>query len=67
MMNGAWCATTNVKMTTQAEWRRQFPKGTLDRSLPTMERVGAYCLQDVRTEIALGEAVGPLSPYERKV
>ncbi len=54
-------------MPSQAEWRRQFPKGTYDRSIETLERVGAYCLQDVRTEIALGEAVGPLSPYERRV
>lgn len=33
----------------------------------TLERVGAYCLQDVRTEVALSEATGPLSAYERKV
>ncbi len=54
-------------MTTQAEHRRQFPEGTYDRSPETLERVGRYCLQDVRTEIALGDAIGPLSAYERKV
>ncbi len=54
-------------MTTQAEHRRQFPEGTYDRSPETLKRVGRYCLQDVRTEIALGDAIGPLSAYERKI
>jgi DNA polymerase len=54
-------------VTTQAEWRRQFPDGAYDRSPETLERVGAYCLQDVRTEIALSDAIGPLTPYERRV
>lgn len=54
-------------LTTQAEWRRQFVKGTYDRSPATLRRVGEYCLQDCRTEIAVGDAVGPLSSYERKV
>lgn len=52
---------------TPAEHRKAFVKGTYDRSPATLRRVGEYCLQDVRTEIAVGDAVGPLSAYERRV
>ena len=52
---------------TKAAWKRQFVKGTYDRSLPTLQRVAEYCAQDVRTEIELSKAVGPLSAYERRV
>lgn len=52
---------------TQAEWKRRFPKGTFDRSPATIERVVAYCEQDVKTEIELSRRIGPLSAYERPV
>ena len=52
---------------TQAEWKRQFPKGTFDRSPETIERVVRYCFQDDKVEDALSKRIGPLSPYERKV
>lgn len=51
----------------QAQWNKQFPKGSFDRTWPTKMRVASYCAQDVETEVALGDYVGPLSPYERAV
>jgi DNA polymerase bacteriophage-type len=54
-------------LTARNNWRSRFVPETYDRSQETLERVGAYCLQDVRTEIALSEAIDPLSLYERRV
>lgn len=41
--------------------------GKLDRSPETMEKIYAYCEQDVRTERALHERIGWLQPGERLV
>ena len=54
-------------MTTKAEWGRAFTPDTFDRSIETLDRVVAYCMQDCRTEAAASTVLGPLSPYERRV
>lgn len=66
MTQVAWMAQ-KPEGVTQAEWKRRFPAGTYDRSPETLRRVAQYCMQDCRTEEALGHAVGPLSDYERRV
>lgn len=41
--------------------------GYFDRSENSISRVVAYCVQDVRAEVALHDRIGWLSPEERKV
>lgn len=52
---------------TQAEWNRQYRSDHYDRRPEILRRVADYCMQDCVTEIAVGDAVGPLSHYERRV
>lgn len=62
-----WLEEWKPEGVTQAEWGRQYTKDKFDRRPSTLRRVAAYCMQDCVTEIELGDAVGPLSAYERRV
>lgn len=41
--------------------------GNYDRAPAVLHRVYEYCLQDIRTEVAMHERLGPLPPGERSV